>query len=239
MLKTKNYLGFTLAEVLITLGIIGVVAAITIPAVLQNSQDQQTVSALKKANSTLSQAFTRAVQENGTPDNWNMWDDGEGSLPALQKLVPYLNIMKNCSDLSSGCPATDIYKWLWRGDDQSFIDMLQLSDGTIIYATITNGACDDVLGSSKALQDVCGYYLVDVNGFKKPNQWGKDLFKLWLTKDGIVLTGTQQESTLTFAYDCNPSNAYGSSCAAWVIYNENLDYLKCHDLDWDTKTKCN
>ena len=41
--------GFTLAEVLITLGIIGVVAALTIPQVVQNYQKQATATALKKA----------------------------------------------------------------------------------------------------------------------------------------------------------------------------------------------
>ncbi|MBP7212243.1 prepilin-type N-terminal cleavage/methylation domain-containing protein, partial [bacterium] len=46
---------FTLAEVLITLGIIGIVAALTIPTLMNKSQKQQTVTALKKSYSTFSQ----------------------------------------------------------------------------------------------------------------------------------------------------------------------------------------
>lgn len=63
--------GFTLAEVLITLGIIGVVAAITIPTLMQNSQDKEKITALKKTYSTLSQAFSMAKAENGDPTNWD------------------------------------------------------------------------------------------------------------------------------------------------------------------------
>ena len=60
--------GFTLAEVLITLGIIGVVAAMTMPSLIQDKQNTERVSQLKKVYSTLSQAYLQAVSEKGTPD---------------------------------------------------------------------------------------------------------------------------------------------------------------------------
>lgn len=63
---------FTLAEVLITLGIIGVVAAMTIPTLLAKYQEKQTVTKLKQTYSILSQAI-RSVQEDvGTPDDWEL-----------------------------------------------------------------------------------------------------------------------------------------------------------------------
>lgn len=61
-------IAFTLAEVLITLGIIGVVAAMTLPSLITNYQEKQRVSQLKKVYSALSQAFVSALQENGTVD---------------------------------------------------------------------------------------------------------------------------------------------------------------------------
>ena len=57
--------GFTLAEVLITLGIIGVVAAITIPSVINNYQKKQTAVKLKKFYSVMSQAVIRWQQDEG------------------------------------------------------------------------------------------------------------------------------------------------------------------------------
>ena len=53
--------GFTLAEVLITLGIIGVVAALTLPSVNQKLEDQRNMAALKKAYSVLQQATNLAI----------------------------------------------------------------------------------------------------------------------------------------------------------------------------------
>ena len=57
--------GFTLAEVLITLGVIGVVAAMTLPSVIAKYQKQQTIAKLKKAYSTLGQLVLRSQEDNG------------------------------------------------------------------------------------------------------------------------------------------------------------------------------
>ena len=58
--------GFTLSEVLITLGIIGVVAALTIPSVVNNYKKQQFRTGLKKEYSVLLQTLDMYKQENGT-----------------------------------------------------------------------------------------------------------------------------------------------------------------------------
>ena len=63
--------GFTLAEVLITLGIIGVVAALTMPALIGNYKRQQTIQQLKKVYSVLGQAYNRAVADYGDGTEWD------------------------------------------------------------------------------------------------------------------------------------------------------------------------
>ena len=70
MSPTKVKFGFTLAEVLITLGIIGVVAAMTIPTLIANYQKKQTVVKLQKAISVMNQAYRLAYDDVGevTPD---------------------------------------------------------------------------------------------------------------------------------------------------------------------------
>lgn len=70
---------FTLAEVLITLGIIGVVAAMTMPTLIQKQQDVATVSRLEKAYSILSQAVISAQQEYGEIDFWTIVDSNQES----------------------------------------------------------------------------------------------------------------------------------------------------------------
>ena len=64
--------GFTLAEVLITLVIIGVIAALTIPNLMQKYQEQTTVKKVQKFYSTLSNAYSLAVKENGSVKDWGL-----------------------------------------------------------------------------------------------------------------------------------------------------------------------
>ncbi len=69
--------GFTLAEVLITLGIIGVVAALTIPTLMQKIDERETVSKVKKFYSVFSEAYKLATLEHGTIDNWGLENDSD------------------------------------------------------------------------------------------------------------------------------------------------------------------
>lgn len=69
ILQFKKF-GFTLAEVLITLGVIGVVAALTLPSVVANYQKQKTVSFVKKFYNEINNAIKLSVAENGDVDLW-------------------------------------------------------------------------------------------------------------------------------------------------------------------------
>jgi prepilin-type N-terminal cleavage/methylation domain-containing protein len=89
-IKIKNFVAFTLAEVLITLAIIGVVAALTVPTVIRNYQERQTVAALKKAYAHLSQAFNMATIEKGAISTWSL----ENCDTVLDIIEPYLKITK-------------------------------------------------------------------------------------------------------------------------------------------------
>jgi len=242
-LNFGSFAGFTLAEMIIVIGIIGIIAEATIPTLVQNFQEKTTVVTLKKAYSTLSSAYTLAVQENGTPDNWGLisMSSPEGGENILNKMAPYLMVTKNCGR-NSGC-FSDSNKRLNGG---SFVlnagaqGTAQLADGSFIY-TWSAGSCSHDQGESLALKTHCGDIGIDINGFKKPNQLGVDIFTFYLTKYGIVPCGAQQSyvTSLTFDNDCrNKSTGNGWGCAAWVIYNENMDYLHCNDLSWSSKTKC-
>ena len=72
----KNF-GFTLAEILITLGIIGIVAALTAPQLVSNYQKKVVPIRLKKMYNTLWNAIYMAEEENGPTDNWTFSDDEE------------------------------------------------------------------------------------------------------------------------------------------------------------------
>lgn len=89
--------GFTLAETLITLGIIGIIAALTLPTIMSKYREQVTMSKLKKFYSTMQQAHLRSIADNGEVDSWD-WvaEGGESNNEILlywfnKYWAPYLN----------------------------------------------------------------------------------------------------------------------------------------------------
>lgn len=68
--SNKQKRGFTLAEVLITLGIIGVVAAMTIPTLMSTFAKQRTETQLKAFYSRINQTIKMSIADNGDPDGW-------------------------------------------------------------------------------------------------------------------------------------------------------------------------
>ena len=96
--------GFTLAEVLITLGIIGVVAALTIPQVVQNYQKQATATALKKAYSELNQGLQRSMVDNGDIKTWNNSYDFGVDNWAKTYIEPYVKVEKSGSCANQNGP---------------------------------------------------------------------------------------------------------------------------------------
>ena len=91
--NNSRKIAFTLAEVLITLGIIGIVAALTIPSVIEGYKEKETVAKLKKVYSVLSQSYELYMQETGEPFKWSadssIYDRGED-----EQYVEFFNILK-------------------------------------------------------------------------------------------------------------------------------------------------
>lgn len=71
--------GFTLAEVLITLGIIGIVASLTLPALIQNNKNKEVEAKLKKIYSAMNQAILLSEKDNGAKEYWQYCNFGEDS----------------------------------------------------------------------------------------------------------------------------------------------------------------
>ena len=103
-----NYLpdkcAFTLAEVLITLGIIGIVAAMTMPTLLANYRKKQTVTQLKKAYSEIQQALKLSEAQNGELSGWSVVDTHESKEQfANDYFIKYFKILKKCIPSSEEC----------------------------------------------------------------------------------------------------------------------------------------
>lgn len=167
--------GFTLAEVLITLVIIGVIAAMTVPTLMNNTNSQEYRSALKKAISALNQAVTMHYALEGALVNDEHSTDGVvGNIFAAR-----LNV------INSGTVTTA--NWAGTGDGACSGTVFITADG-IAYCvnTFEDGACNSDGTTS------CGEILIDVNGMKKPNKLTengtqpKDIYKAQLFAQRVI-----------------------------------------------------
>lgn len=181
--KSSKYFAFTLAEVLIVLGIIGVVAAMTIPTLMQNNQDQELKAAWKKEYSVLSEAATSILHANG--------ETVVGAWSTPQELanafLPYLKYAKYCDNGSTGgCfyANTSDFKYYVATNTYITAPAIILSDGSMVsFWYHPSWAC----GSSDTA--MCAILTVDVNGFKPPNISGRDLFIINVYKNKMLPLG--------------------------------------------------
>ncbi len=173
----KNYKkGFTLAEVLITLGILGVIVAITLPIMVSNYKKKQTVTVLKSTYSILSQVVLRSVLENGDSKYWNTKLSSKAYYETyLKKYLVFINSEVNNTNISK----LVTYKAL----NGRFVDDSMKEEITSSYfGVLANGAFVFVSAESNATPTI----MVDVNGLKNPNKIGIDLFH-FIIKDNLVL----------------------------------------------------
>lgn len=269
---------FTLAEVLITLTIIGVVAAITIPSFIADQDERATVTRVKKFNSTMQQAYKLAVAEYGPITRWNVKRDlspmditseyekrreygrrdGIQAVKFVSYFKPYLNIARDCGTSSTYVEDTaehikaaddeaenkacifygrgynsdgfkvktkylngELNQGAWYDTANSYYKMI-LTDGSFLAIRINYDGGEYCHGDEGRTMpnNVCGAAIIDVNGDKKPNTVGMDIFGLLITTKGIEYTRND---------DCNKNVAgiggMGWYCIKHIIEKGNMNYL--------------
>ena len=172
--------GFTLAEVLITLGIIGVVAALTLPTLIKNYQKHETVNRLKQTYSILYQAVRMSETENGLLETWEIPNASWGANTYTygkaffeQYLKPYIKVVKECKYRSNDCWADEYI----RPNGVAANSYLPASKNYTYGMVLANGS---VIGFYPR-GTFCEVY-VDLNGKKGPNKYGKDAFDIIIAK---------------------------------------------------------
>lgn len=214
---------------MITLGVIGVVAAITIPALVTKYQKNVTVNKLKKSYTTISQMFVMAQNANGDASTWNfnfgsVSDYGDGSNYNVSLInfvktyiLPYLNVAEDCGVKCNKLPS---YKYLNKQVfSVSMFYAVYLLDGSIILIALDNNGTlvrnviiyVDINGDKRPNmlgKDVFGYYISDADSTNKSNFWG--LWGDWTTRDDLINSSHG---------GCN-KNALGYYCGALIQYDD-------------------
>ena len=200
-----NKHAFTLAEVLITLGIIGIVAAMTIPTLIVNYQKREFASRLSQTFSVLSNAIKMAQVEYGDVATWGyqkyygttVAPNGDKSQYvkeyAEKYFLPYLRVSKNYGTVKlkdigySGFKSKDGRSYY---NENSKVYTTEVNNGTIIFFAY-NGSTTEIDGvTTPFISDPI--ISIDVNGKAGPNILGRDFFMLQLstTKNRLETSGT-------------------------------------------------
>ncbi len=237
MFDKNRRVAFTLAEVLITLGIIGVVAALTIPTLISNYNKRQTVTKLKQTYSILSQALTMAQVKEGDTSTWDIagiygtpTDDPNFNYAQTIKifsskyLIPYIKVSKDYGYKTlTGLNYDGIYMPVSNsieGSSGSFGYIILLSNNVLIKNSIGTQCIEhnnDNTCQKREYRNII--FTVDINGFNSPNTMGKDVFLMHfdLTKKQFGFNhGTSNKSRNFYQSQCTTDD--GSQLCGYLIY---------------------
>lgn len=182
-----NIPAFTLSEVMLVLSVIGVIAALTIPGLIQSLNDRQSKVVLKKTFSSLNQAALSIINEYGSFKNILSTNENDKLSNLFQT---QFNVIKTCNmgSLNNGC---------WKAAD----DCTAMADCVVADNSgfVTNAGAfvtfdynyPDCTGEVES--KVCGSITVDVNGASAPNKTGKDIFGFYITENSVKPKGYKGE----------------------------------------------
>jgi len=215
-------LGFTLAEVLITLGIIGVVAAMTIPTLITNYQKRATVAKLKRAYSVIKQAYLMSYDQVGDPTA------EEAKTMGIENYfktywAPY--IKATVCQTPNECGYGSNTPWVAANSSKVTTVAVSVTERATFY---TNDGFLYVVFVSGGKNDTVSYIICDINGGKGPNQLGKDVFyfqRISNEKGNDMQPYGYNKSTENINNECS-KNGCGQHCAekirrdGWKILND-------------------
>lgn len=191
MPSIKVKFAFTLAEVLITLGIIGIVAAMTIPTLSQKLYEKRTVTQLRAVQSILAQAIKAAEAEDGEVEGWGLKQDSskEDAELIAEKLLKHMKVAHDCGtepDTNGFCFPNITYTYLNGNKTPNYA-----SQDNYYKIILNNGASIFIQSYPDNTDNDEGYlnFNVDINGPKPPNTVGKDLFDFNYSKGSVRPNG--------------------------------------------------
>lgn len=221
----KRKLAFTLAEVLITLGIIGIVAAITIPQLINNYKAKRLRTQFLKSYSTIQQAFKEMEADDVSTD--------PTTYNTLEYYKTFMNYLQAPMDCGIGdnkylpCvymrdSSSKDYKPYKTYDGKTNASMILFDDGQIVLQDGTLLLFENYAARMRV------FVSVDLNGYNnKPNRWGYDLFTFQLVDNQLKAmgdTGTTYTDLSTYC-NVNSQDEYnGIACAKKALSDS--EYFK-------------
>ncbi len=243
--------GYTIAEAVITMAIVGIVAALTIPTFVSSYRKTTYANSLSAAVSNFNTAMTTMIMKEGVNDllDTRAWlaveSDGVYTLKADSSeeiIEDFYNNIKNTLALSN---YETFEKTTYKALSDPANDIIEADD--LIHFTTKNGviymlSVDDVrkslamnevdtLASGGNYHNRAAFVHIDVNGTNPPNIQGRDWFRFELGTDGHLYPYGGRDHTIydnDVEYDPTEkcvNDRDGSFCAAYLIENRyKMDY---------------
>ncbi len=226
--QNKLLQGFTLSEVLITLGIIGIIAAMTLPSLIGNYRAKQLSTGLKTAYSLITQAIDKMEADglDTTPEAFG----GVRDFYFKNKIKNYFQILVDCGEVFASMNTKYCYT-----NDGSYTDFSR--KGEVSYQYLDDGQLVLKNGMLLMFENLSRnkgtiYITVDVNGRNRtPNAWGWDVFTFQLVNrggKGIVLPMGAEGTDKTYvSVYCNSkmyNGVNGIGCTAKALSEK--DYFR-------------
>ncbi len=231
---SSKLFGFTLAETLITLGVIGVVAALTLPSVINNYRNKQLQVAFKAAYSIFSQTVINMVEEDGAglKKKYTKYDSASQSYvnanEFYDKFYKYskLNVIGKCS--YSG----KIMNYNKTGEAYSSYTSYTIVGRETIDKLLSNGMCSYLYVNAGQIN-----ITVDVNGTRGPNMLGHDIFYFTIDENDVLkprkmsnLYDEEELEDMDFSFvagiPCSKNSKQrgnGTGCAYYALIDESPD----------------
>lgn len=246
MIKSKAQNAFTLAEVLITLGVIGVVAVMTLPTLINEHRISQWETALKRDYTVLSQGFRKMMADYGcdtiectgiltttTDEEGNIVGDHDRLDQAIRSTFQVVKSYKR------GEFEQRSIKYLKGANSNGKSEVLTptssyyfvMNDGAIVRIYVPpTGNCTRLNGVA------CAFVDIDVNGLLPPNTYGKDIFAFGSLYNNGTMVPDCQTSWRSRPLSCGIPNTKlkddpttfidGQNCLARIMENNwRMDYL--------------
>lgn len=220
-------LGFTLSEVLITLVIIGVIAAITIPTMVADQNKEALRVAFTKTYSDLNGFARKYYVDNGESFSDFVAKDRYNTDKHVKEFLKYYRALdSNATNNTWATPTED-------RDSGYLLSLLRKRTNDSVWACDNTGMRGDISGKLFAFNEggeqgengpvIC----VDINGLKGPNAMGKDFFLFVFTVDGRAIPMGMPD-------DFNTTNTSTSS----NYFMSGTDHCKKNTGDWKQNTAC-
>ena len=232
--------GFTLAEVLVTLGIIGVISALTIPTFVSNSENRAHAAKLSATITAVEDAFSSMMASDAVQE---FAETEFVQAPTAANLGLHLKLSGNAASIGDYYGASPTITTLSSPGASLLPDfdiIFQLKNGALLFYDESENATisvEDAEADGLVINESVATLAIDVNGDEGPNRWGRDIFQFMVGNDGILYPAGGlayariKENNVSNVWSnngslsCIPGGSRTEGCTARLIENNyKIDY---------------